>query len=179
MPGQRAGFAGHAFLQAAVPGQADNPVVENAVLGGVETRFRHLARHGQSDRVGHALAQRTGGALHAGRFAELRMTGRDAAELTEIFHLLERHIVAGEMEPAVEEHAAVAGGENKAVAVEPARLGRIVTQGRAEKHRADFRASQGQTQVTGLAGGNGVNGQAPRIARGQREDIVRKTHEDA
>ena len=74
--GESARFRRDAFLQAAVAGEADDVVVEDLVLGGVEPRRRHLRRHRDADRIAHALAERAGRAFHAGRLEKLRMPGR-------------------------------------------------------------------------------------------------------
>ena len=49
----------------------------------------------------------------------LRMAGRTAAPLAELFDLLERHIVPGKVEHAVYQHRGVAGGQDKPVAIGP------------------------------------------------------------
>ena len=56
MPGESTRFRGDAFLQTAVAGEAEDMLVENLMLGGVETRRRHLRRHRHADRIGDALA---------------------------------------------------------------------------------------------------------------------------
>jgi hypothetical protein len=53
---------------------------------------------------------------------ELGVPGRLAVQDAEVLHVVERQIVAAQVEPAVEEHRAVTGGEDEAVAVEPARF---------------------------------------------------------
>ena len=56
MPGERARLRGHAFLQTAVAREANDVLIENAVLGGVETRRGHFRGHRDADRVADALA---------------------------------------------------------------------------------------------------------------------------
>lgn len=70
------------------------------------------------------------------------------------------------MEPRVEKHTAVAGGENKAVTVEPPGLLGIVTQGHPKKNGTNFGAPQRQAQMARFAGIYSVNGESPRITRG-------------
>ena len=77
--GQRASLARHPLLQAAVASQADDLMVKNAMFGRIETSFGHFPGHGQADRIGHTLPQRTGGALHARCLAKLRMPWCDTA----------------------------------------------------------------------------------------------------
>jgi hypothetical protein len=54
------------------------------------------------------------------------MARRLAAQLAEALQLIERQVVAGQMQQAVEQHGAVAGGKDEAVAIEPARILGIV-----------------------------------------------------
>ena len=69
-----------AFLQAAVAGEADDVVVENLVHSRVEARRGHLLRDRDTDRVGDALPERTGGAFDAVGFVRLRMPRRLRAQ---------------------------------------------------------------------------------------------------
>ncbi len=168
--GERARFRGDAFLQTTVAGEADDVLIENLVLGRVEARRRHLRRHRDADGVGHALAERTGGAFDAGRFKKLRMARRLAVQLPEALDLLHRQIVAAQVQPGVKEHAAVAGREDEVVAADPARFVRIVLEGVTVKHRAHLRAAQRQTEVAGFRGLHRVHAQAraPRFAARER-----------
>ena len=60
-------------------------------------RFRN--RHAYA--IAEALPERAGGGFHARRHTALRMTGRNAAPLAEFFDLVERKIVASEVQQAV------------------------------------------------------------------------------
>ena len=57
----------HAFLHAAVAGEADDVMIEDRVLLGVEARLGHLGRDGHADGVGDALPERARRGLHAAR----------------------------------------------------------------------------------------------------------------
>ena len=175
--GQRAGFARHTFLQATVAGEAHDLVIENTMLRRVEARFGHFAGNSQTNRIGHALPERPRGSLYSRRLAEFRMSGRYAAELAKVFHLFEGDFEAREVQPAIEEHAAVTCRENKTIAVQPARLFGIVAESRSEKDRSDFGAAQRQAKVAGFAGGDGIDGKSTRIARGRGENFVGQAHE--
>ena len=114
------------------------------VPGPVEARGQPRFRDGHADAVAETLAQRAGGDFHAGGVPALGMARRFAAQLAEALQLIERQIVAGQMQQAVQQHGAVAGGEDEAVAIEPVRILRIVLQelrpereshgGRAHRH---------------------------------------------
>ena len=103
------------------------------MLLGVKVGRSHPRSHGHADGVAHALAERAGGGLYARGFAVFGVAGGLAVELAEVADFLEREFVAREVEPTVQEHAAVASGEDHAVAVDPRRVGRVVAQGVAEE----------------------------------------------
>ncbi len=56
MAGERARFRRNAFLQTTIACQANDVLIENPMLAGIETRRRHFRRHRDPDRVAHALA---------------------------------------------------------------------------------------------------------------------------
>ena len=51
-----------------------------------------------------------------------------ASPLTELFDVIERQLVPGQMQEAVEEHAAVSPGKDKPIPVMPAGIGGIVSE---------------------------------------------------
>ena len=69
------------------------------------------------------------------------MPGRFAVQLPEAFDLRHRQIVAAQVQPGVEEHGAVSGGENEVVATDPARLVGIVFERVTVEDRAHFGAA--------------------------------------
>ena len=78
----------------------------------------------EADRIGEALAERAGRRLDAGGMAVFGMAGGLGAELAEMLDLVDRHVlVAGQIEQRVEQHRAVAGRQDEAVAVGPVRVG--------------------------------------------------------
>ena len=164
--GERDRLAGHAFLEAAVAGQRDHVVVEDRVPGGVEAGRGAAAGEGVADRVAQPLAERAGGRLHPRRLAELRVPRRGRVQLAEVPQGVERHLVAGEVQPAVEEHRPVAGRQHEAVAVRPLRGRRVEPQRLAEQHRPDLRAAERQPEVPGRTGVHGINGKSPGLRRG-------------
>ena len=165
--GERAGFHRHAFLKAAITCERDDMVVENAVRGCVEAGLAHFGRDSKTNGIRYALAERARGGLDAGGFVKLRMAGSDAAELAEIFDFFQGHAVSREVEPAVEEHAAVACGEDEAVAVQPAgRIGIEAHQG-SEENGSDVRRAKREAEVAGFAFRNGVHGQSTGVAGGE------------
>ena len=89
-----------------------------------EPGFRHRHAHA----VAETLAERTSSDFHARRVAAFRVTGRLAAPLAEPLQLVERQIVTGQMQQAVQQHRTVPRREHEAVAIEPVRIFRIVLQ---------------------------------------------------
>src|SRR5438128_1984604 len=133
-------FGRDAFLQTTITGQTKNMLIKNAMLAGVEMRLRHFRRHCHTNRVANALPQRPSGALNPRRFKKFRMSRRFRVQLTKTLNLLDRNVVAAEVQPGVEKHAAVAGGKNEIVAVNPARLIRIVSEQITVEHSPDLGA---------------------------------------
>ena len=90
--GERRSLGRDALLQAAVPREADNVVVEDRVGSGVEAGRSHFLRYRNADSVGHPLPQRSGGALDPLGFKILRMPRGVGAEHPEVFHLIDAHL---------------------------------------------------------------------------------------
>ena len=92
----------------------------------------------EADRIGETLAERAGGRLDAGREAVFGVAGRARAQLAEVLQLIQRHVgVAGEMQKRIEQHRAVAGRQDEAVAVGPVRLRGVELHELGEQHRGD------------------------------------------
>jgi hypothetical protein len=148
----------HALLQAAVSGQDHDMVIENRVFIGIKAPLRHFAGHGHAHAVADSLAEWACGGFHSRGFTILRVPRGYAVELAEIPDLLQGKVVPGKMQPAVKEHTAVTGGEDKTVPVDPTGLFRVVAQGMPVKDRSNFRCPKGQPEVTGAAGVDRVDG---------------------
>ena len=176
MTGERARFGRDAFLQVAVTAQTDHVLIENSVLIGVETRRGHLRCHGHANRVADALTERTGGAFHAGCLDKFGMSRRFGMQLPETFDFRHRQIVAAHVQPGVKEHAAVPSGENEDIAIDPARLIRVISQRMTKKHRADFRAAERKPEMPGLRGLHSVHAQTARLIRCFRKYFDVQTH---
>ena len=168
--GEGHGLQRDALLHAAVAGEGDHVAVEDRVRLGVEAGGGHLAGDREADGVGDALAEGAGGGLDAGGLMELGVAGGLGVELTEGLQLVEGEIVAAEVEPGVDEHRAVAGGEHEAVAVEPAGGAGAVRERAAEKGCADFGGAEGQAEVAGIALMDGVHGEATGLVGGLGEE---------
>ena len=126
MAGDRCGLARDAFHQVAVAANSEDAMIEQARLVAIEARLEMLRRHRHADRVADALAERAGSGLDAGDAPVLGMARSFAAELAELLDVVERDVVAGEIESAVEQHRAVAGRQHETIAAEPFRIFRVV-----------------------------------------------------
>ena len=86
----------------------------------------------------NALAERARRRLDALGVMELRVAGRLRLPLPEAADVVERHRIAREVQPGVEEHAAVTGGQDEAIAVQPVRFARIVAEDVAVERGTDL-----------------------------------------
>jgi hypothetical protein len=80
------------------------------------------------------------------------------------------------MEPAVDEHAAVAGGEDKTVAIQPAGGIGVVDKGVAIENGADLGAAKRKAEMAGIALMDGVHGEAAGLVGSESEDIGLEFH---
>jgi hypothetical protein len=164
-------------------------VIHDLVSVPVEAVRQEAFRDRHADRIRRPLAQRPGRGLHAGSQAVLGVAGSAASPLAEGLDVVERQVVTREMKEAVEQHRAVAGRENEAVAIGPMRIVRIVLQeslpqdvchrGGAERqpgmarvsflHRVDRQRADGvdAERVEGVsAGGQGASFEGSILLRG-------------
>ena len=164
------------LLHAAVAREAYDMVVEDRMVRRVEARRRHLAGDRHPDRVSDALAKGARRGLDPRCVAELRVARGDAVQRAELRDLLHRDVEAEQMEPRVEEHAAVTGGQDEPVAVDPARALGIEGKGVPEEHRAYLGAAERQAEVPGVAGMDGVDRQPARLVGRLFKDLGREGH---
>ena len=157
--GQRCGFMRNAFHQAAVAQEHPGAVVDDVVAGTVEALRQQLLGQGEADRVGQPLPERAGGGFHAVGDEVLRVPRGAVAELAEVLQLLDRQVVAGQVQQRVQQHRAVAVGKHETVAVEPLRVGRTVLEVVVPQHLGDVGHAHGHAGVAGLRGLDRVNGE--------------------
>ncbi|MPM73315.1 hypothetical protein SDC9_120295 [bioreactor metagenome] len=93
--GQAGCFVGDTFHQIAVAVQEICIVIHNRevffVVGSSQVRFRHRETY----RIRDPLSQRTSRRFHAVRVMHFRVSRCFAAELAEVFHVVQAHIEAG------------------------------------------------------------------------------------
>ena len=170
--GQRRGLVRDAFHQAAVAQEHPGMVVDDLELRAVEALRQQLLRQRHAHGIGQALAQRAGGGFDTGRVAELRVAGGLAVQLPEALELLDRQVVAAQVQQRVDQHRAVAVGQHETVAVEPLRVVRAVAQEVVPEHLGDVGHAHRHARVPGLCRLDGIHGQETdgvgEVAAGRR-----------
>ncbi len=126
--GERARLVRDALHEVTVGREEIGVVVDDRVPGAIEQgrelRFGDRHAHG----VPGPLSERSCRRLDSRRDAMLRVPGRAAPPLPELLDVVEREIVAREIEDAVEQHAGMARRQDEAVAVQPFGIRGIVSQ---------------------------------------------------
>ncbi len=165
--GEGGGLMGDAFLQIAVGDNGVDLVVADFKVVRVVNGGVVLLADGEADGVAGARAQGPGGDLDALGVERLGMAGGLAVELAEALDLLHRDGgKSGEVEEAVDEHRAVARGEDEAVAIRPLRIRRVNFEELRPEDGGEFGAAHRQAGVARLRGLDGVEGQdADRVRR--------------
>jgi hypothetical protein len=113
--------------------------------------------------------ERPGGSLDAGRVAVFRMARGLAVQLAEILQVVDRQVVAGQVQQRIQQHRAMAVGQHEAVAVGPLRVGRVVAQVAVPQHFGDLGHAHGRAGMAGIGllhavHGKGADGVAERSA---------------
>ena len=157
--GKRTGFVRNAFHQAAVAEENPGAVVDDGVAGAVEVVRQHFFGQRHADGVGDALAERAGGGFDARRVAVFGVAGRLAVQLTEILQVVDRQVVAGQVQQGIDQHRAVTIGQHEAVTVGPLGVGGVVLEVVAPQHFGDLGHAHGGAGVAGLGFLDRIHGQ--------------------
>ena len=179
MTGERGGLGADAFHQAAVAADRIDVVVEDVEAGVVVAVGQPLSCNGHADAHRHALAERAGCRFDARDPVIFRMPRRFAAELAEMFDVVERHrrladgfvlrihgLGAGQIEYGPQQHRSVAVGQHEAVAIGPDWVLRIEAQDLVPNRVDQRRQRHRRAGMTGVRLLDGVDRQrADRIDR--------------
>src|SRR5579885_973487 len=103
MSRERSGFMADAFHQIAIAADAVRVMVDDGVARPVKPRGKPGFRNRQTNRVPKTLAERPRRDFHAHRMAALRMPRRFAPPLPEMLQLVQRKIIARQIQQAVEQ----------------------------------------------------------------------------
>ena len=150
LAGERGRLGGDALHQVAV-GDDRVDVVVLDVLAVVLAQELLGERH--ADAVREARAERAGRDLDAGRDVDavaLGVARGQRAPLAKLLELLHREVVARQVQDRVEQHRAVAGAEDEAVAIGPRRIGRVVAHDAAVQDEGGGRHGHRQAGMAGV-----------------------------
>ena len=78
------------------------------------------------------------------------MPRRARMQLAKPRELIERQVVAREMQQGIEQHRSMPIREHEAITIRPRRIRRVVSQMAAPKHRCDFRHAHRHAGMAGL-----------------------------
>ena len=149
MAGKSAGFMGGAFHDAAVAADHIDLLVEQAVAradGGLE--LLHADRH--TDGGGETGSQRASRHFDAFRVAIFRMAWALAAPLTERLQIIDRQTEVEQMQQRIDQHGAVARGEDETVAADPLRIIGIEAEEFAPQRERVVRAAHRHARMAGI-----------------------------
>jgi hypothetical protein len=172
--GKARGLAGHAFHQVAVAAEAPDRVVHDLEARPVEALRQHPLGARHADGVAEALAQGTGGGLDTGGVAALGVAGRLRVPLAEVADLVERQVVARQVQQRVEQHRCVAAREHEPVAILPARVPRTVAEEAVPEEVRGRRQRHGRAGMSRIGGLDGVHRKAANGIDAAPGEIVRE-----
>ena len=158
VPGQRTRLTRDALHQVAVGHQAERPVVDDLVARPVVPGGEKPLGDRHADRVGGALAERARRRLDARRQVRLGVARRPAAPLAEGLEVVERQVVARQVQKAVEQHAAVSGRQDEPVPVGPVRIAGIVLEMALPEHVGHRGGPEGKARMSRVGLLNRVDG---------------------
>ena len=160
MPRQGTGLRGHPLLVAAVPHDHVGVVIHDGAVRSIESGGQVGLRNGQTHGIGHPGSQRTCGHLHTGGFKGFRMPRGFRAPLTELLDVLQGHaVIARQVQQGIEQHAAMPGGQHKAIPVEPLGILGIVAHHLVPQGIAHGRGPHGQAGVAAFGLVDRIDGQ--------------------
>ena len=153
---QREGFRGDAFHHAAVAAEDEGVMVNDGIFGLVEYGCQMSFGHCHADGHGHAGTQGARRSFYADGVAVFGMARRQGAVLAELLHVVEGQAVAEEVQQRIEQHGAVAAGQDKAVAIGPFRIFSVVLHMVSPQFVCNRRGAQGKARMAGVCLLNGV-----------------------
>ena len=157
VPSQRRRLVADAFGEVAVATDHERVVVDQV---GAEAFPQVLLGHAEADAVADALAQRPGGDLDPRGVVALGVAGGARPPLAEGLEVLQREVIAGEVQHAVEQHRGVAGGEDEAVPVEPFGVAGVIGHDPRPQDVGEGSEGHRRALVAAVGGLGHVHGQA-------------------
>jgi hypothetical protein len=150
MAGDRRGLACHSFHQVAVGADRVDPVVDDLLVRSVVALREEALGDPEPDTVPDPLSQRPRRGLDAGRVTVLGVPWGARAPLPELLQVVERQVVAGQVQRGVLEDAGVAGREHEPVPIRPRRVGRVVPHELRVEEVRDRREGHCRSRMAGV-----------------------------
>ena len=174
--GQAGRFGRDALLEVAVGGDDIGPVIDDVAAGSVELGPEARLRDRHPDCVGESLTEWPRGRLDPRREAVLGVTRRDAAPLPERLQVVERDVVAGQVQERVEEHAGVPGAQHEPIAIRPFGVRwRVAQEARPQDVRHRCGAHRG-ARMTGIGLLDAVDRERPDRIDGELIEVRSDGH---
>ena len=95
---------GYAFHQAPIAGDHPGAMIDNLMSGLIELLRQFAFSQGHPHSGGQPLAQRSGSCLHARALPVFRVAGSFRVQLAEIFDVVNAHVIAGQVQQAIQQH---------------------------------------------------------------------------
>ena len=185
MGGEAGGLGRDALHHVAVAADGVDVEVVQGEVGLVVVLGEPEAGRGHADAGGHALAERAGGRLDAGRQVRLGVAGGLAVDLAELLEVVERQgrgvedldplldvVHAGEVDQRVEQHRRVPDRQDEPVAVGPQRVGRVVAEEVLPERVAQRRQRHRRPRVARVRRLDRVHRQGPDRVDALQVDVV-------
>ncbi len=134
-------------------------MIDDVEARAIELRGEQAFGESHPHGIGEALPERAGGRFNARGEPVFRVAGGLRVQLAKATQLVDRQIVAREMQERVQQHRAVAVREHEAVAVRPFRVGRVVAQMFSPQRQRDFGHSHRHAGMTRVRRLHGIHGQ--------------------
>ena len=167
--GQGGSFGGHTLLIAAVAHDHVGVVIHHGGVGLVELGRQVGFSDGQAHSVGDAGTQGAGGHFNTRGLEGFGVTGSLGAPLAELLDVLNGdRVVTGEVQQRVQQHAAVAGRQHEAVAVEPLGVLGVVLEELVPEGVTHGCAAHRQAGVAAVGLVDGVDSQHPNAVDAER-----------
>src|SRR5471030_1836679 len=155
--GQGTDFVGNTFHHAAITQEHVGVVINDVVARTVELRRHDFFCQGKTYAVGQALAQWTGGGFNARGVAEFRVARGTAVQLAEVFQVIDRQVVAGQVQQRVNQHRTMTVGHHEAVTVSERWIARVVLQVVTPKYFGDIRHTHRGTGMAAVGFLHGIH----------------------
>lgn len=157
---QRTDFVADAFHHAAVTQKHIGAVVNHREPFTVKFRGKHFFRKRHTHGVGDTLSEGARRRFNARGHAHFGVARRFTSHLTEVFDVIHREVVTGEMQQRILQHRAVAVGKDETIAADPVWVGRVVTQMPRPKSYSDIGHTHGHAGVAAFGLLNSINGES-------------------